>query len=243
MGPTTWSPSTAEEPSTVVRRRTGRMRRGGLIVGSLVTLVMLLAPGCFGGSGSAPTGSATSLKLAFGPDDGSEGLVVFRLRCDPPGGSIPVPSAACTMIARRPGLVAPPPSNVLCGGVTGAWAVTVTGTYDGGTVRRAFGTCDNQVYEWMKIAHYVPCPENFVDFRRPCTHGPYAFGKAHMHGVHPAVPNVLGMTATQARRTLRLGGLEVSFTTPFQTGDHVTAQSPRPGTSADVYQVVKVTTS
>jgi hypothetical protein len=211
------------------------MPRGKLIAGGLVTLLMLLAPGCFGGSGSTPT----SLKLAFGPDDGSEGLVVFQLRCNPPGGSIPAPSAACAIIARRPSLVAPPPSNGSCGGVIGAWAVTVTGTYDGKTVRHTFGTCDNQVDEWMKIAHYVPCPLNFMDFE--CTHGPYAFGKAHMRGLHPTVPNVLGMTATQARRTLRLRGLEVSFATPFQPNHQVTTQSPKAGRSATVYQVVKLT--
>jgi len=203
-------------------------------IATLTAALMLAASGCAGGSGSA----ATALKVAFGPDDGSRGLVVFRLRCDPPGGSIPTPATVCARIASRPRLVTPPPSNVTCSPGIGQWAVTITGSYRGQAVRMRFGACDNQVLAWMKLARYRPCPGNFVDFALPCDHGPYAFGKAHMRGVFPDVPRVVGMTAAAARRVLRRQGLEARFTPAFAPRGRVIRQSPRPRTSARVYAVV-----
>src|SRR5262245_16525389 len=125
-------------------------------IATLAVAVMLVVCGCGGGSG------ATRLTVAFGPDDGSRGLVVFRLRCDPPAGSIPAPAAACARIMDQPRLVTLPPSNVVCSPPVGEWAVTITGTYRGKAVRQGFGACDNQVFTWMKLARYRPCPENFV---------------------------------------------------------------------------------
>jgi hypothetical protein len=109
-------------------------------------------------------------------------------------------------------------------------------------VRVRYGTCaGSQVYQWMDIAQYTPCPGNFMQFT--CTHGPYAFGKGHMRGLHPSVPNVVGMTATRATKTLRQRGLRATFIAPAGKHDShlVAAQAPRPRTSANVYQVIKLT--
>ena len=195
---------------------------------------LLAASGCFGSSGPG----AATLKVAFGPDDGSRGLVVFTLRCDPPGGSIARPAVACARITSRPRLVTPPPSNSTCSPGIGQWAVTLTGSYRGRPVRQRFGACDDQVFAWMKLARYRPCPGNFMDFARPCEHGPYAFGKAHMRGVFPNVPRVVGRTAAAARRVLRRRGLEARFTPAFAASGRVIRQSPRPRTSVRIYAVV-----
>jgi len=182
-----------EHPLAVVDRRA---LRAGISVAFL-----LAASGCFGSSGSG----ATALNVAFGPDDGSRGLVLFHLRCDPPGGSIPSPAAACARITSRPQLVTPPPSNVTCSPGIGQWAVTITGSYRSQAVRQHFGACDNQMFAWMKLARYRPCPGNFVDFARPCEHGPYAFGKAHMRGVFPDLGQGLRRRHPPDRRILSAG--------------------------------------
>lgn len=109
-------------------------------------------------------------------------------------------------------------------------------------MRVHYGTCaGGQVYEWMHIADYTPCPGNFMQFT--CTHGPYAFGKGHMRGLYPSVPNVVGMTLTQALKTLRQRGLRATLIAPTAPHDSqlVAAQAPRPRTSANVYQVIKLT--
>jgi hypothetical protein len=104
-------------------------------------------------------------------------------------------------------LISPPPSDSTCGGTLGAWAVTVTGTYRGHPLHLHFGTCDgSQVDGWMRVADYTRCPGNFVQFT--CTHGPYAFGKGHMRGFHPTVPNVVGV-----KRPVRAYGARRSFAT------------------------------
>lgn len=197
---------------------------------------MLAVPAC------VRDGSQTTLlKVVFGPDDGSRGLVVFRLRCDPPSGTIQDPRAACRAIATRPRLVTTPPSNVTCSPPIGMWQVTITGTFRGKAVRQEFGSCENQVFAWMRLAHYAPCPANFAYFVKPCTHGPYAFGKAHIRGLYPTVPKVVGMTASAAEHVLHDGGLQTVFTPSYRPNRLVVAQTPRPGTSATVYAVVKLT--
>lgn len=119
--------------------------------------------------------------------------------------------------------------------------MSVAGTIDGRRVHVRFGVCDQQVTRWMQITRYTPCPGNFLEFT--CSHGPYAFGKAHMRGVYVSVPNVVGKTAIEATRILRQHGLQATFTTPLLPHDEhlVAAESPRARATADVYQVIKLT--
>jgi hypothetical protein len=205
---------------------------------ALLVAMSPLGTGCFGGS-SAP--ATTTLRIAFGPDDGSPGLVVFHVSCNPARGTVPEPSAACAVLKHRPALTSPLSANGTCGGLVGGWAVSVTGTVDGHRVHVGFGVCDQQVTQWMQITRYTPCPGNFLEFT--CSHGPYAFGKAHMRGMYVNVPNVVGKTAIEATRILRQHGLQTSFTTPLLPQDEhlVAAESPRARTTANVYQVIKLT--
>ena len=206
-------------------------------IGWIAVALVVAASGCHGGSGSG----ATTLNVAFGPDDGSRGLVVFTLRCDPPGGSMPAPAVACARIMGRPRLVNPPPSGVTCSPGVGQWAVTIAGSDRGESVRQRFGPCDGQVFAWMRLARYRPCPANFAYFGNPCTHGPYAFGKAHMRGLFPSVPRVVGMTAAAARRILHEDGLQARFAPSFEASRRVIRQSPRPRASVRVYAFVTLT--
>jgi len=61
-----------------------------------------------------------------------------------------------------------------------------------------------------------------------------------MRGVFPSVPKVVGRTAFAARLILSRRGLS-RFTPSFQPNGRVVAQSPKPGASAKVYAVVKLT--
>jgi hypothetical protein len=205
---------------------------------ALVVAILPLGIGCFGGSSTPAT---THLRIAFGPDDGSAGLVVFRVSCNPARGTVPEPPDVCAALKYQPALTSPSSANRTCGGIAGAWAVSVTGAKDGRRVHVRFGVCDEQVTQWMQITRYMPCPSSFLEFT--CSHGPYAFGKAHMRGLYVSVPNVVGKTATEATRVLRQHGLQANFATPLLSHDEhlVAAQSPRARATADVYQAIKLT--
>jgi hypothetical protein len=205
---------------------------------ALLVAMLPLGTGCFGESRAPAT---TTLRIAFGPDDGSPGLVVFHVSCNPARGTVPEPPAACAALKHQLTLTSPSAANGTCGGTAGAWAVSVTGTVDGRRAHVRFGVCDQQVSQWMQIARYTPCPGNFLEFT--CSLGPYAFGKAHMRGMYVSVPNVVGRTAIEATRILRQHGLQASFTTPLLPHDEhlVAAKSPRAKAAANVYQVIKLT--
>jgi PASTA domain len=203
----------------------------------VVLVPLLLAVGCIGGSS---TGRHATLRIAFGPDDGSPGLVIYHLSCGPDRGTVADPAAACVALAHHPRLTSPPRNTGSCGGTIGAWSVTIAGTYRGDPVRVRYGTCDGQVYQWMHIASYTPCPGNFTDFT--CARGPYAFGRAHLRDLYVRVPNLVGMTVTQATAILRRHGVRVTVVACAKHHSHlVAAQAPDPGTSAKVYQVVRLT--
>lgn len=213
----------------------------------LVTSLVVGASACLGGSSQASServGGRSVLRVAFGPDDGSHGLVVFRLGCDPPTGTVPHPSAVCSTLSGRPELVLPKPTNVTCSPGIGGWAVAITGVYEGASVRTGFGSCSPQVGAWMRLSGYRPCPQSFIEFN--CHHGPYAFGKAHYHGIYPTVPNVVGMTARRGRSVLIRRGLVPIFAASSHLSKlarHalVRAQSPRAGASVSVYTHINLT--
>jgi hypothetical protein len=88
----------------------GRLRRSKLammnaateaLLVALLIPVPLLATGCFGGS---ITPATTTLRIAFGPDDGNPGLIVCHPSCNPARGSVPNPSTACAALAHDPTL-------------------------------------------------------------------------------------------------------------------------------------------
>src|SRR5438552_18624320 len=108
---------------------------------SLLVPAVLLASGCFG---ATSTPGATTLRIAFGPDDGSPGLVVFHLSCNPPGGTVPDASAARAALRNLPALMTAPSGRFPCRGVVGAWAVSVACTVGGRRVDRRLGVCDQQ---------------------------------------------------------------------------------------------------
>jgi PASTA domain len=211
-----------------------------------LTALTVGAPACLGGSSAtspAQVSGHSVLRVAFGPDDGSPGLVVYRLTCGPAAGTVPNPAAACAWLTRHPRLVFPRPSNEICSPTVGAWAVGITAQVGGRRVDTHFDACaEPQVAEWMRLSGYRPCPATFMQFN--CHHGPYAFGKAHMRGQYPTVPRVVGMTLRRAEDTLTQRGLVPVFSYQSHARGRrgvVTAQSPSAGGSVSVYTSVFLT--
>lgn len=69
------------------------------------------------------------------------GRAVFRLRCQPPEGDVPDPSAACAALARNPQLVTNPKPFTCFGGTFSWWELTIAGRLDGDPVAVKTSTC------------------------------------------------------------------------------------------------------
>ncbi|MCO7221989.1 SSI family serine proteinase inhibitor [Klenkia sp. PcliD-1-E] len=134
------------------------MRRA-LLVG-----VALLLAGCGGGgdqaaapttSSSAPSSApssdatptavgGTALTVVVDPDGTGESVVVGTLSCDPTGGDVPDPAAACAQVAAvgPAGFAAPDPGAVCTQQYDGPQTATVSGTVAGQPVDASFSRTD-----------------------------------------------------------------------------------------------------
>jgi hypothetical protein len=107
------------------------VRRPALL--ALLAIVPLV--GCSHGEASP----ATQLTLeALNP---SVGRAVFRLECEPAGGDLPDPAAACAALAKVPRLITSPKPFTCHGGTFSWWEITIAGRLDGEPIRRSFSTC------------------------------------------------------------------------------------------------------
>ena len=78
----------------------------------------------------------------------------FTLSCDPTGGTVPDPAAACAELLADPGLFAPPSGHVMCPMIlASASRFVVYGTYLGKQVSAtiADGGCD--IPRWVELNH------------------------------------------------------------------------------------------
>ncbi|HKD87543.1 MAG TPA: hypothetical protein VKB62_03345 [Streptosporangiaceae bacterium] len=76
----------------------------------------------------------------------------YTLRCDPPGGTVADPTAACARLMRGPSLFGPPPAHVACPMImANAGRAIVTGSYLGHRVHESVvdGGCD--LSRWAKL--------------------------------------------------------------------------------------------
>jgi hypothetical protein len=121
-----------------------RMRRRRLLLG---VVALALATGAFvlrvelvpRGGGSVGDGPHTSLSIRF-MSGGFGSNAVFRLTCDPAGGTVPQPAEACAAIAAQPTLITNPKAEaVSCYG--GGTNITVVGRMNGTHVDAFFSTC------------------------------------------------------------------------------------------------------
>jgi subtilisin inhibitor-like len=123
------------------------MRRAtGPVVVVLAALALL--PGCGSSQGGAHTSPSppghrsTDLRIEVRPGDASPARV-WRLRCDPAGGTHPHAQQACAALARlgrtRPDPFAPIPSGLMCTQIYGGADVAhVTGTFQGRAVNARY---------------------------------------------------------------------------------------------------------
>ena len=102
---------------------------------ALALPLVVLAAGC---GGSAKLASTHLTLTALNP---IVGMAVFHLDCQPTGGDVADPAAACAAIAHDPKLVTAPTPFTCIGGTTSWFDVTIDGRLDGKPVHRKFSTC------------------------------------------------------------------------------------------------------
>ena len=121
--------------------------RGVLAVAVLAAALV----GC-GSDSSAGTGGDTRLTVTYWPDGPQGGTKrTWTLRCDPVGGSLPRPAAACRKLAADPAAVAEPvPPSTVCAQIYGGpQTARVTGRVDGELVSTAFSRTNGcEISRW-----------------------------------------------------------------------------------------------
>ncbi len=102
---------------------------------ALALFLLSAAAGC--GSGMNLAGTKLTL-TAINPNVGQ---AVFHLDCDPAGGDVTDPSAACTALGRDPTLVTSPRPFTCRGGPWSWFDMTISGRLAGKRVDEKFSTC------------------------------------------------------------------------------------------------------
>jgi len=124
----------------------------------LVLAAVTAAMFAFAASGAAGGGD-TDLRISVW-EQGRKGppTHVFTLRCDPPGGNVPDPAAACRRLAAIPRPFAQPAKDVLCTQIYGGpQEALVTGRYRGEKVSTVLSLRDGcQIGRWQRVAFLTP---------------------------------------------------------------------------------------
>ena len=102
---------------------------------ALAVLLVVLAAGC---GGSAKLARTRLTLTALNPN---VGMAVFHLDCQPTGGDVSDPAAACAALAHNPKLVTSPTPYTCLGGPWSWFDVTISGRLAGTPVHEKFSTC------------------------------------------------------------------------------------------------------
>lgn len=109
-----------------------------------------------GSSGSATAGTAaTAARISLDVDFAGSPTTPpahYTLRCEPAGGSVANPAAACARLLKDAGIFGPLPAHILCPMImASAGRATVTGIYLGRHVHESLvdGGCD--LARWAKL--------------------------------------------------------------------------------------------
>lgn len=101
---------------------------------------------------SSPPAAPPKVSLDIKVTGGPSGTVHWTLRCDPPGGTHPHPSAACSVLFRAKDPFAPVQRGVMCPMIiAGTKVAKVTGIYFGQHVDTTFTQGGCQLPRWAKI--------------------------------------------------------------------------------------------
>ncbi|SDF98328.1 SSI family serine proteinase inhibitor [Klenkia brasiliensis] len=116
------------------------------------------APGTTTASPGAPAVGGTALTVVVDPDGSGESVVVGTLSCDPTGGDVPDPDAACAQVAAvgPAGFAAPDPGAVCTQQFDGPQTATVSGTVAGQPVDAAFSRSDGcAISRWDALSELL----------------------------------------------------------------------------------------
>ena len=134
-----------------------------LLLAALIAAALLVT-GCGGDSepGPGPPGAAAGTKLTITIYPQGRGDPVFakwELLCDPDGGSLPDPEAACDALASvDPKIFEPLPADTVCTQQFGGpEAADVEGTLDGRPIQAQFARFDGcQIDRWEQLETLFP---------------------------------------------------------------------------------------
>jgi hypothetical protein len=124
-----------------------------------VTLFSLAAAAIALASGSAT--ASTDLRITAWPEGPDKGRAqVWRLRCDPAGGTLPRPAAACRRLSTLTRPFAPVPKDTACTQIFGGPQVArVIGVFRGRRVWVTFNRTDGcQIDRWNRHRFLFPIP-------------------------------------------------------------------------------------
>jgi hypothetical protein len=114
-----------------------------------IPVVAALAGGCVGGSAAEP---GTDLTILYERAPHITMLDRLTLTCDPAGGSLPNPSAACRAIHADPNRFVGKVKAPSCIGGVVRWSVTVSGHLDTRRVSHTYDECDYpQARAWTDL--------------------------------------------------------------------------------------------
>jgi subtilisin inhibitor-like len=124
---------------------------------ALAVLVAALA-GC-GSDSSAGTSGDTRLTVTYWPSGPHGGAKrTWTLRCEPAGGSLPRPAAACRKLATDPAAVAEPvPPSTVCAQIYGGpQTARIIGTVEGERVSTAFSRTNGcEISRWDTLSPWL----------------------------------------------------------------------------------------
>ncbi len=114
-------------------------------VGTSASPAVSASPGTSAGSGTSGAAALVSLTATLYPANNGAPPAQFTLRCDPTGGTVADPAAACAQLLADPGVLAPPSGHLVCPMILASGSrVVVYGTYLGKQVNETIrdGGCD-----------------------------------------------------------------------------------------------------
>jgi Subtilisin inhibitor-like len=108
------------------------------------------------GSSTVTRGSSTDLVIEVWPQGNRGASRTWTLTCDPPGGSLPKPEAACSRLTRK--ALRPLPRDLICTQIYGGpQKARVTGRVDGQPVDARFSRTNGcEIHRWDGVGFLFP---------------------------------------------------------------------------------------
>jgi Subtilisin inhibitor-like len=116
---------------------------------AILATVVALAPACVGGGSAEP---GTELTVLYERQTHASVLDRVTLTCDPAGGNLSDPAAACRRLHADPDRYVGQVMDVACIGPVIRWSVTISGHLDGRKVSHSYDVCDYpQASAWTDL--------------------------------------------------------------------------------------------